>query len=662
VNPRTVSFSFKGLLIALWLILVAGAYYVVHKPFDLAAGLRLASTAWHFASAGLLVLTAGGIGRWLCPAIHTRPAARMAMQGAIGLGILGLFQLLVGSFFGVSGTLAWITLVILLAVLQRPVVSWMRDLADLTVLVRAGGRFGCLIACLIAVGLVFSFFFAALPPLKFDALVDHLALPRVYLNTGRVYFVENNALSGMPHIGEMLYVWALALTGAEESAAILGWLIGVLGVVGVLGHVAERFNPRAGWAAAGALLSGASLLQSLAWAYVDWFTLIFGFGLLVSLDLNPKRPWLAGFFAGFALGSKYTAGCALIAGFAVLILGQNPYASVPKYFQRFRRAALFAFSAGLVFLPWAVRNFAATGNPTYPFFFPAGAMTAERQALYSDQPPWGGTENALLLPLQATMTGLEGAPGFGASIGFLLLGLGILAGLGWRERTEAQQRALRQVTVFGLTGLIVWAVAGRFSGLLLQSRLYYSLFPAFAILAASGYDGLARFHWPGVRLGRIAGILIMGALALNVFEVGRGSVAAGAPNVLLGLMSEEEYRTQNLGMYELAMQAVRKLPAEARVLVLFEPRNLYCLPRCDPDEFLDRWTTDAAAGRHAPAEILANWKMAGYTHLLFYRTGAEFFREDPRYRLDDWRALNAVIITLEPIIDLGGVYALFALP
>jgi hypothetical protein len=103
------------------------------------------------------------------------------------------------------------------------------------------------------------------------------------------------------------------------------------------------------------------------------------------------------------------------------------------------------------------------------------------------------------------------------------------------------------------------------------------------------------------------------------------------------------------------------LPDGARVLTLWEPRGLYCLPKCYPDEVLDRWVI-AIRELQDPSLVLQSWENAGYTHILYYKLGAEFIREDDaRYRTSDWKALHEFLARLPPPTDIGGVYELYSL-
>jgi hypothetical protein len=96
--------------------------------------------------------------------------------------------------------------------------------------------------------------------------------------------------------------------------------------------------------------------------------------------------------------------------------------------------------------------------------------------------------------------------------------------------------------------------------------------------------------------------------------------------------------------------------------MLWEPRGLYCRPVCEPDEIIDRWMHDRQ--RYGTAQsILQAWSEAGYTHVLFNRSGAEFVQgEDLRYRPEDWQALEALLAQLALLEDFGGAYSLYRLP
>jgi hypothetical protein len=131
--------------------------------------------------------------------------------------------------------------------------------------------------------------------------------------------------------------------------------------------------------------------------------------------------------------------------------------------------------------------------------------------------------------------------------------------------------------------------------------------------------------------------------------------------LLLSLDTPQSYLEKNLGWYAPVALAVQSLPPGSKVLMLWEPRSLYCVPRCSPDEVLDRWLRELRAGL-APVAILQEWRQAGYTHLLYNRFGAGFVKDqDSRYLPADWQALEYLLAQLPPPADFGAAFQLYSL-
>jgi hypothetical protein len=552
--------------------------------------------------------------------------------------------------------------IVLGLVFFRPVLAWWRQWGGLAGLWRESGSFERAVAVVLGFFISAALLIALAPPLKWDALVYHLVLPQAYLDLGRLAYLPWIIKSGHPQNIELLYAWAMTIGGAP-AAAVLGWLAGVTALAGLLGYLHQHFGLRPAWVGTAAVVSGYSVASALAWAYVDWWGLFLGLGALVTLGRwRMSGRWgelaLAGTFAGMALATKYPAG----------VLGAAALAALGWHIWK-RRAALlpsvstFGLSALVFPLPWIVKNWVTTGNPFYPLFFEGGAMNAVRTEVYTHTPPFGNLLDILILPVRATYLGLEGREGYASAIGPLLLAFGALAWAGWpraADRESDQRIVLENALAFSLAALLVWAVGNQFSGFLIQSRFYFSIFPAFAVLAAAGFSGIRRLSLPQVRVERIAAALVLLALGLNAVEVGKDLLASGAAPVVAGLQSQEEYLTENLGWHAQAMQAVRDLPDGAQVLLLNEPRSFYCRPTCSPDETMDRWRRDWLH-LEQPEAVLGSWRDAGFTHVLFYRAGAEFMRDtrDLHHTEDEWQALFVFIDTLPEEADFGGVYQLY---
>jgi hypothetical protein len=358
-----------------------------------------------------------------------------------------------------------------------------------------------------------------------------------------------------------------------------------------------------------------------------------------------------------AFGTKYTAGLLVPLGLlAIVWIGK----------QDWRAARRYLLAAFVLALPWLLRNAFATGNPFYPLLLPGGAMDAFRLNYYQGFAPQGNWMDAMLLPLRATFAGIEGgrigdAPGYESSVGPLLLIFGALALLpGGDKKTGRNLKHI--VAMITVGGLVAWGIAGRLSGHLIRTQLYFALFPAFAALAGFGFAAAERMRLPKLRLGRLLDALVCVSLGLNALQVGLKAMDSGIFQVWSGQINEEAYLERNLGLYALVMSSLAdQLPANARVLMLWEPRGYACAPSCDPDEIIDRWPHDLAAFGSADA-VLANWRAVGYTQVLYYRLGARFIYEDPEhFHHFNFALMDKALADLPLIQNYNGDYLLYSL-
>jgi len=660
-NKNSIPPLLIGLGATLWLALALVGYYYTHKPFEVEFISGAVLACWRIFIGIAIISLAGGIGSWiLTDRVSFSPMANIALQAALGSGLLGLVLLLIGATIGFRTIYLAVLMFAGFILLRKHIrLWWIKHWAQLKTIF---SKNGLVITLAIATGLVLLWTLAVslAPPLHFDALTYHLALPRIYLSSGNLAYTPDNIFWGMPQQIEMLYTLAMGLGGAE-AATILGWGLGVLTLIGLLGYLAEKVNLTAAWVAVACLLGGRSLATSLSWGYTEWPVMLYGLGMFVALDTwrnTPKKAYLllAAVLAGFALGSKYTAGQLILIGLVII--------AWDGYRKRDRRTLtnllLFSGLAALISLPWWVKNWLATANPFYPLLFPAGAMTQLRLDHYRGQ-IWGSWLDMLILPWQAVVWGVEGKQEFSWSIGPLMLGFGALSWIGWQARGSEEKRLLSTAAIATVTGFVIWAVASRLNGLLIQTRLYAAFFPAWAILGGIGFDSLSSLRAMGIRFGRIGTAVLLMVFSFNLIEIGE-EISQKAPfAVLNGTLSPASYRTRNLGSYAEAMSALGELPRDARVLMLWETRSLDCLPNCDPDDTIDRWYETSLTYATAN-EILSLWQMQGYTHLLLNKIGLEFIQEnDGRISPSNWDKLETLLSMLSPPNIVAPGYELYKL-
>ena len=673
MNQRAWSLVTKGLFL-LWLFGVVVAYYVVHKPLALANVLAVGGAVAGLIGAGLLVALGTGIGLLLLQRVDMTPASQLVWAAAVGLGAVSLVGLALGAVGLLRPWLLWLLLVAGLSIVGRWFWGGVRAAwADPTW--RPQSQFEAFLAGYCGLTMIFALAWALAPPVAWDGLVYHLTVPKLFLATGRVSHPLDLPYMGFPQLLEMLFAWGMGLAG-EQAAAPIHWFYGLLAGLSLVTAGRRWLRGTAGWLAAAVLFTARSIVLLVGWPYVDmglllYVTLAF-LSLVRFLEDDPQsRRWLAlsGVFAGLALSTKYTA-LALLPALGLAFLSQTLRARFRARDLQFAIRSLFLLCsvAMMIWSPWLLKNFLLTGNPTYPFFF-GGVHWDDWRAWWYDRPgtgllytePW----RLFTAPWDATIWGVEGATGYSATIGPLLLGFLPFLLLVWRWLPAAQRRWLRTVLVFCgvLYGFWLWGVAR--TALLMQTRLLFPAFGLLALIVGAVVEGLRSLPHRPLDVGWLARAVVLGVLGLTLVATFLSTTQARPLGVLLGHESRGEFLARRLGWYYTAVEHInRDLFPDAVVLFLWEPRSYHCLVECRPDALLDRFL-DAThlQGPHADA-IAASWRAEGVTHVLFYRRGYEVIHDagfdpltdDDVATLDELRRHE-----LQEVRSFGDAYVLYRL-
>lgn len=665
-----------GLLIAGWVLIVICAYYIFHKPISSVQFENLFRVVMQTVTAGTILSIAGGVGNLIYKEKGLSNLELFSVQAALGFGVLSLLFLLEGVTIGFRSNLQWAIMILAAAALRNNIRSWWVQGEELFKIVKKGTCLDKFFWILILSIAGFAFFRSLAPPIKYDSLVYHLSLPKRYLLAERFAYIPGTMFWGMPQVVEMLFTGAMAMAGAE-AAVLVSWSWGVMALILSFVLVERAFGQTAGLIGVLSLLSGFSTAQSLSWGYSGWMNILFGGAFLVAFrnwtTANPssknnssspgkgirdsKLLILAGVFAGFALGTKYTSGVLVIAGIVFIALNHRFKSRV----KNLSNLMVFLGAAVIAFSPWIIKNIVGTGNPFYPFLYPAGSMDSFRIDFYQNYPRDMDWLQVLVLPFTAGIMGREGALGFGASVGPLLTAFSFVTVVFYGKFTGREKQTVRLGWIISAVTYGLWITAGLLSGHLLQTRLYYSGFPALILLAGAGYKVLSGSRANGIRIRFLINSLVTTVLIFGSYQLISENAKSGVMDHFFSYQNDQKYLENNLGWYALAMDEVRNLPDGERALLLWEPRGYYCLPKCDSDEIIDRWAHDLNQYKQWK-NVISEWQKQGYTHFLYYQSGANFVRaSDTRYEEKTWLELEKLLGTLELEKNFGDVYQLYRL-
>lgn len=657
------------LLLLVWVALSIAFYYVTHKPWGTGQPAALAAALADVLLAGGLIGFAGGFGSLLLK--HFLPTAKLerpVLALALGIGAGSLTLLLVGLSGLYTTWLAYLALLVGILLLRRHILAWLGEMAAI---VKAGSQWSGLervtfvfVVCLLA----FNLLRALAPPVKWDSLVYHLELPRLYLERGRLYFTPENFYGGFPQVAELWFVWGMALR-AGSTAVVYSWAVGATAFIGVevLARRISASIPR--WLAPAVLLSGFSFSHSLSWAYVDLFVMLFGVCLWLSLlnyVENNRRSdlFLMGIMAGLAIGAKYTSAVLLpLVGLALLYDAVVRRSSMRKLVVE---ALWLTAVVTIMIVPWIAKNWILAGNPAYPFISFDKTVDPWQHTFRSGPPPQRNLLDDLILPVDATLSGIEnaivvGRPEYGASLGPLMLALipGLL--IGWKNYSVEERRKLKLMLAAAGGTWLVWAAASHFADELMRPRHYFGVFPVLAALAATGFQAAAGVSLPGVRLGRVLAVLTSFALLLSgLAEVDYLTTNNPLP-VILGRQSQADFLRQELGVYADAMEAVNRLPDGSVVLFLWEPKVYYCMQECISDGKIDNWWALLQAGGDSVG-VTRLLEERGVTHVLIYDGGLNLLTQSGELAQDEWQALQAFRAERLALVEtIDNYYSLYAL-
>jgi len=291
----------------------------------------------------------------------------------------------------------------------------------------------CLVmACALAGILIVEVILCLTPPVSRDALIHHLAIPKLWIRHGGFFETSWAPFSYFPMNIDLLYVIPL-LFGSDLVPALIHMLFG-LGT-GYLIYAYLKNQAGKAWGMLGLLVfvSTPMVMRLSVTAYVDLGMVFFTTaGVLCYLRWRDERyenvKWLllSAVCMGLAAGTKYNAliSWVFLNGALCFLYARD----TGRQLQAIRWGGLFFLVVLAAASPWFVKNLILTGNPIYPLmdnlfalvhggretagFLAAGDADAWGYSLIRNRTLLYGEElwQILLLPLRIFFEGRDHSP------------------------------------------------------------------------------------------------------------------------------------------------------------------------------------------------------------------------------------------------------------
>jgi hypothetical protein len=476
--------------------------------------------------------------------------------------------------------------------------------------------------------LLAGFVLTLTPEIGRDALIYHLAAPKLYLLHHGFYFISGNAFTGYPLLGEMHYLLALFLQNDILAKAMNYTLLcGILLGIGLFArHVLQ--NQQFPGLSMLIFVSIPSVFAISHTAYNDLFVTFFTLAALYSFfrwSEHRLSAWLilCGIFSGSAAACKYTALLATPLGCLGILWIANRSGNGAK--ETLHRLALYVVAALIAGSPFYLKNWIVTGNPFYPFFygiFGGRGWDGDQARLFDFITQSFGMGRSfldyLLLPWNLSLRAKMDSLTFDGILGpiFLLI-LPFLAAL---RRWETP---LQMLLIYALLTFFFWASTAQ------QIRYLIPIFPLLAIVVGAI---LTRYQSRKKIFGLLL-CIVAGSLAFNGYHIAREFIKIDPLCVAVGLESRDHFLSRTLPTYTMYRFVNQALPPDARIFLIYMKNYTFlCDRHCYADEMFEAHTLQKILREEpSPDRVRNRMKAAGFTHLLY----------DERYLLGEPSPLSA---------------------
>ena len=451
------------------------------------------------------------------------------------------------------------------------------------------------------------------PEIGKDALIYHLAVPRLFLRHHGFYFIQGNIFANYPLHTEMLYLVGLFLQGdvMAKGMHFVVLLFILLGMYQFSKHTMnENTFPVLGMVV---FYTIPSVFVTSHMAYNDLFVTFYAmasiFAFINWFERN-EQGWLivCGTFSGLAIATKYTALLLPLLGCLGIMWASRYHCTEDR--KVLQRLFLYNLVVIVVGSPFYLKNWIMTGNPLYPFFydiFGGKGWEAEQARLYDlfIQNLGMGREliDYILLPLNVSFRAKMNSMRFDGLLGpIFILTLPFIIGMATNIR-------MKFIIAYSFATFIFWASTAQ------QIRYLIPIFPFLAMLTAS----ILTYYKRRPLLFGILMLLIASNLTFNIYHIARDFLKIKPLSVVVGLESREAFLARTLPSYGMFQFANENLPRGSRILLIYMKNwTFLCDHDCYSDSMFESYTIQKILSRaQAPEFVLRELKERGFTHILY---------------------------------------------
>jgi hypothetical protein len=563
----------------------------------------------------ILILLSIGLGRLALYKINAPfiSSGEMIFYSAgIGFGIIGysvFFLGLLNGFYPLPITM----LLILLLFLAFAGWLWIKNPtseSDLQKPKTPLDRFAffLLLFCL-SVGLILTL----TPEIGKDALIYHLAVPKLFLKNQGFYFIPGNIFSNYPLHSEMLFLIGLFLQGdiLSKGMHFLILLCILLGMDQFMRYRMKRHDFPALSFLIFCTIPSVFFISHMA--YNDLFVTFYSMAAVfafINWVHHLERGWLilSGVFTGLAMASKYTALILPFLGCLGILWAAR------RHNFHVHKALRFLFLYGLILTLWGspfyIKNWIVTGNPFYPFIYSIFGGTGwepEQARLYDFFVQNMGMGRAfldyVLLPWNLSFHAKLSSPQFDGIIGPIFI-----ATLPFAVGIRKPEAGLKIMAVYCVFMFLFWAFSAQ------QIRYLIPVFPFLAIAIGSILTDFRRKKMLEV----ILLFLITGSLIFNGYHLFRDYMNVKPLDVVVGKEDRHDFLNRMLPSFTMFDYLNRQMPHDAKIFLIYMKNwTFLCEHDCYSDSMFESYTIQKILSRAStPKEVSSALKEKGFSHIL----------------------------------------------